>query len=691
MIHPAPFTRAGSGLSRDELEALRPHVVNLRDGRLATSADGEGEFYTTAEDIAKIFDKHLPAFVEKNGGRPVPIVLYAHGGLTPETNGLRTAHRQVQWWLDNGAYPVHFVWETGLHDALADALAGWLAPTTRGWLSDARDEILETVARIGQGKRLWDAMKDDAKAACADGGGGIVFADALGSYITDHPDTVTVHAVGHSAGSIFHAHLLPTLLDAGVERVETVSLLAPAMHTDLFTQALLPALENQRIGDLAMFTMTREAELDDTCGGIYGKSLLYLVSASFEPETDAPILGLEASVRGDPTLSHLFFDDGRSATAVWSPVSAGPRDSSTARSHGAFDDDAPTMDSVARRILDSDDIRSFPAPRGVEHPAERTSRTAPVAVQTWSAGSTRKALCIGIDRYPRPTDQLAGCVADAREWAAAFRDVGFDVAELHDGQADREGILRALIELVSGGTAGDLLVVQYAGHGSNVDDLDDDESAGVDPDDDRDEALCPVDFRDGELLIDDDLGRVWDLLPSGVDLTLFFDSCHSGSANRGLAEADVSAAHRNTPPDTRPRYVVLDDATQAKYRKLRGAASEALERPDRELLFSACRAAELAYETAGHGDFTVKAAPLVAAAVGSVTNREYLDRILDGFGARQSPEIHGAQELYDKTFLRSAGSNGRVIAPPIVATNGHNQVQAVAAFLRATADLLDPR
>ncbi|WP_410872963.1 caspase family protein [Nocardia sp. A7] len=699
MTHPVSSARASSGLTRDELEALRPHVINLRDGRLAETPVGEGEFFTTAEDVAAIFDEYLPAFVAKNGTRPVPLVLYAHGGLIAEANGLRIAHRQVRWWLDNGAYPIHFIWETGLLEALSDALAGWLSPSTRGWLGDARDRVLETVARVGQGKRLWDAMKDDAEAACADGGGGQFFADVLGTYITAHPGAVTVHLVGHSAGSILHAHLLPTLLDAGVDHVDTISFLAPAVRADLFARNVLPALEDERVRHLTMFTMNQQAELNDTCGDIYGKSLLYLVSASFEPEIGAPILGLQQSVHADRRLDNLFSGASNSVTAVWSSVNAGPRDSSTALSHGAFDDDTTTMDSVARRVLDRDDIVSFPAPRGTQRAAESSVlHTASVAAPLWSNRATRKALCIGVDRYPNTEDRLAGCVADARDWAAAFRGVGFDVAELHDARADRDGILRALVELVSGATAGDELIVQYAGHGTNVDDLDHDESLGGDLGDDRDEALCPVNFRDGELLIDDDLGRVWDLLPDGVVLTLIFDSCHSGSAHRGFTAAEIGGAQDDTPPDTRPRYVALDNDTRAKYRKLRGHASRAVERLDKELLFSACRASELAFETAGHGDFTARAAPLVVASAGSLTNREYLDRILAGFGSRQTPEIHGAPNLYDRKFLIKTVGDLPVAADRIpvpgsglAATDGDARTLAVAAFLRATADLLDPR
>ena len=42
-----------------------------------------------------------------------------------------------------------------------------------------------------------------------------------------NPGSVTVHAAGHSAGSIFHSYLIPELLSAGVPEIASLNLLAP--------------------------------------------------------------------------------------------------------------------------------------------------------------------------------------------------------------------------------------------------------------------------------------------------------------------------------------------------------------------------------------------------------------------------------------------------------------------------------
>ena len=59
--------RGGPTLSAAALAGLRPHVISLEDGKLATGFPVEArtvkDFRTTAGDIDAIFTTHLPAFV----------------------------------------------------------------------------------------------------------------------------------------------------------------------------------------------------------------------------------------------------------------------------------------------------------------------------------------------------------------------------------------------------------------------------------------------------------------------------------------------------------------------------------------------------------------------------------------------------------------------------------------------------
>lgn len=140
-----------SGLSGDQLRTLHPHVVNMKDGELSKGPSvrptGDHDFRTTQADLSEVFRTHLPAFVaDQERPGPVPLVIYAHGGLVDKGSGLKIAQHQVEWWKKNGAYPIHLVWETGFAAALWDAVKDSLPGKPRN-LGDFFDGIIETEVR----------------------------------------------------------------------------------------------------------------------------------------------------------------------------------------------------------------------------------------------------------------------------------------------------------------------------------------------------------------------------------------------------------------------------------------------------------------------------------------------------------------------------------------------------------------
>ena len=168
-------------------------------------------------------------------------------------------------------------------------------------------------------------------------------------------------------------------LEAGINlEFVTGHFLAPAIRVDTFIDKLGPLMGPDRgLRHLNIYTMSRDAEMGDTCPSagdgitVYGKSLLYLIHYALEKERQAPILGLEVSLRSDRRLSELFGLDGSAASpgeVIWSPTqSSSGRRATQSRTHGGFDDDAATMNSVLRWVLDKDDednIKPFPPESG---------------------------------------------------------------------------------------------------------------------------------------------------------------------------------------------------------------------------------------------------------------------------------------------------------------------------------------
>lgn len=278
------------------------------------------------------------------------------------------------------------------------------------------------------------------------------------------------------------------------------------------------------------------------------------------------------------------------------------------------------------------------APAAASSPTSLLSAS-PVLPATGHGGAGRKrALCIGIDDYAQ--QPLAGCVADARLWATTLGALGFDSPKLLLNQeATRHNMLQALRDLVQSSRAGDVLVFQYAGHGIQLPDLDGDEYGGDTPE--KDEAFVPYDFLQGAYVIDDDLAAIFGQIPAGVNVTCFIDCCHSGTISRAPF----------TDRDERPRFLVADAAMIAAHRQYRQRIGDVRQQsrsvtkrsPEtmREVVFSACQSTEVAWESNGHGEFTLRATSILQAGLDGLSHEGYLQRILTAFGAnpRQRPLV----------------------------------------------------
>jgi len=597
--------RSAREASAIAVRELRPHVINISEGQLKSS----GRYQTTHDDVRAIFAQHIPAWAKANveKSEPLRIAVWAHGGLIGEQAGLAIAHKHVAWWKSNGIYPLYFVWETGWCDALksiAASVASRLLPSGgRGFLDTVLDPLIERGSRALGGVQIWSAMKRNAQLASAADGGGSFVASQLGKFVQSQKRAIEVHAIGHSAGSIFHSHFVPAALTAGVKEIKTLQLLAPAIRVDEHNERLLPLYgkKKQGVAHTTMYTMARDLEEADNCFGLYRKSLLYLIHHALEPELRTPILGLDMSVTADRAAARAFGLDGRRGApgeVVWSKTLLDRgRVASQATTHGGFDDDAATMGSVAARILESAEPREryvgtgrafdtwalsddwlsdvdisglraavTPASSAATFPISNALpavRPMPGASNTNNTSRTRRALCVGIDSYPG-RNALEGCVADSERWESVLAHHGFAVEPLHNQAATRQRIVDLLQRTLSGSRAGDHVVFQFAGHGYQVEDLDGDELNGTD------QALVPVDFESGAQLIDDDLRAILQAAPEGVRITCLMDCCHSGSNTRLLGARAAPGALGGKARVLVPSSVAERERWSEAYRTSRG-------------------------------------------------------------------------------------------------------------------------
>jgi len=100
----------------------------------------------------------------------------------------------------------------------------------------------------------------------------------------------------------------------------------------------LMELVGGRVKALTQYTMKKDFEQADAVGP-YRKSLLYLVSRSFEDQPSMPILGLEESLRRDPEMRDFFGllrPKTRKAELLLSTIEDGPSHSTISKKHGDF-------------------------------------------------------------------------------------------------------------------------------------------------------------------------------------------------------------------------------------------------------------------------------------------------------------------------------------------------------------------
>ncbi|WP_181149480.1 caspase family protein [Salinibacter sp. 10B] len=293
----------------------------------------------------------------------------------------------------------------------------------------------------------------------------------------------------------------------------------------------------------------------------------------------------------------------------------------------------------------------------------------------------RRALLIGIDTYTAEAQQgtvlasrdasteqaergsvrgwtdLDGAVNDARALSALLTTrFGFDEEEVRlllNTDATREGILQALRDLIVESGPGDAVVFMYAGHGSQVRNTESKEADG------RDESIVPADARLGVPDIRDKELRVLfqELLATGAEVTILFDSCHSGSVTRGVTPGKARSL--------KPSSEVISDG---------GALPPPPQDHPAALVISAAQDNELAKELKDgdgtpHGAFSWALASVLRTAAPDTPARDVFTRVrarMKGHGFAQEPVLAG-QSVRLSGPLFGGATRGQVRSSPQVA------------------------
>lgn len=260
------------------------------------------------------------------------------------------------------------------------------------------------------------------------------------------------------------------------------------------------------------------------------------------------------------------------------------------------------------------------------------------------------ALCIGINDYPGTGSDLAGCVNDVNDWAAALQKRGFAVAKLLNQQATGKAIRTAIKSTVGNAKSGDIVVIQYSGHGSFVPDVNSDEPDGTD------ECLCPYEVRTNGPITDDELFELYSARQQGVKLLMISDSCHSGTVAKFAPITTPPTIKGRNAPQRKVRFLPPSaflskrDATKLGVRRAIRRSSP----PGRyaALLIAGCQDTEYSYDAyfqgRPNGAFTFVALRALASLSAKATYKDWFNAIRGALPSQQypqSPNLYGSKNM----------------------------------------------
>jgi hypothetical protein len=251
--------------------------------------------------------------------RSTKLLVYVHGGLNSESDSITRIRVMAPYALSNGIYPLFVTWRSGPLETLTDLAEesaeqiGPVEPEAGSWadrVTETTDRFLEIALR-GPGGALWEQMKSNAIRASDDERGGVRLMLPSLLKLREELPKLEIHLIGHSAGAIVLGTMLMRMKEVGLNAA-SVRLFAPACTTRFALQNYVPAIRQKVLAakDFHIHVLSDQNEQDDEVGP-YRKSLLYLVSRSFE-EHKTPLLGMAKSF--DPATARPD-----AADDVWAP------------------------------------------------------------------------------------------------------------------------------------------------------------------------------------------------------------------------------------------------------------------------------------------------------------------------------------------------------------------------------------
>lgn len=147
-----------------------------------------------------------------------------------------------------------------------------------------------------------------------------------------------------------------------------------------------------------------------------------------------------------------------------------------------------------------------------------------------------RAVLVGVDSYERSDiPPLSGCVNDVALVRQTLKNVlgipNEDIRVVVNERATKANVIHRLRATLDEADEGDVVVLYFSGHGSQIRDRDGDELG-----DRLDELICPydMDWDRGTYILDDELDALIERVPPEILVEVFVDCCFWGAGARDL-------------------------------------------------------------------------------------------------------------------------------------------------------------
>ena len=269
----------------------------------------------------------------------------------------------------------------------------------------------------------------------------------------------------------------------------------------------------------------------------------------------------------------------------------------------------------------------------------------------------KKALLVGINKYPDPRNELHGCINDITDMADFItKERQFNTADvrlLSDERATKANILERLAWLVKGAKAGDQLLFHYSGHGAQMT-----TRSKTGELDGLDEVICPYDFNwdDATALRDKEFAKLFASVPKGISFIWVSDSCHSQDLSRGIKKPIPGIFKVRTmipPPDIAWRNMSVESTALAVHQLAKTAKQKNL------ALISGCKSAQesadAVFNKRANGALTYFLLKALTAKTGKTTPLGELvslvNKSLRKVKYPQEPQLEGSADLMGGVFF----------------------------------------